>query len=678
MGDIHRNVVEQNIAPKEFVNNEDVKKYYNYYSDPEEIHARIQVLRKAAGIKPDQKVTPEFLQSYLKTYKGDNSNINDLLNVADEPHLIEMLNYMADNSKISDNIQIAQQGGNISQFLKKPIVPRDEKNIIQRNNTATSKPNTIYNQKELNNISAYAQKHNISIKDASERLYNQNQHTQNNQIRQYTPQTTKSKVWEVATHPMTAAGYVARNEQIPENFSRGELNPHDMAVDIINPFFYADQAGEFIKNTSEGNIIDAGMNALNVLPLAAEYQTIGRGLSKIGKLETSIAPELRQGLYNKAMSNLYLKNMVKIPDLPIHTTEQLKDYEFFNKMQDNKLLKENTNIDLLVNNKNLGDNVTKAVVKKYNTFFRGVGDEPLKQEFMDAFKKGYNPLNEADRVKYKGTNIPFEEYGARQTAWNDSSKDLLYAASDVSGTKGYGSDVVAFRPKNLDFSGTKSDWMNNNINPKVLSYNDMNNYNKLVPEYNIDGVFVGDSHSNVVKFGGNKGAEIGNPITTFKQGEAPPKWLKTYEKFSGYNERNIPKDWSEVMKKKYLESHKDDFSKINTKDLSNTKFQKGGQIPIAGASYLATQEQPKLQQGGNIVDNEKAFLEELKTLPISKYGMYEFPNQKVIVPSSDITMKNIPHKILGISLETGEKKMMLPEKEYKFANTKNVLEIPKK
>jgi hypothetical protein len=88
--------------------------------------------------------------------------------------------------------------------------------------------------------------------------------------------------------------------------------------------------------------------------------------------------------------------------------------------------------------------------------------------------------------------------------------------------------------------------------------------------------------------------------------------------------------------------------------------------------------QLKNQQGGTITDNEKAFLEELKTLPVSKYGMYEFPNQKVIVPASNITMKNIPHRILGISLETGEKKMMLPEKEYKFANTKNVLEIPKK
>jgi muramidase (phage lysozyme) len=115
MGDIHKNIVGQNIAPKEAINNEDVKKYYNYYSDPEEVHARIQVLRKSARIKPDQVVTPEFLQNYLKTYQGNNSNINDLLNVADEPHLIEMLNYMADNSKNSRNNKMyAQQGGIIN------------------------------------------------------------------------------------------------------------------------------------------------------------------------------------------------------------------------------------------------------------------------------------------------------------------------------------------------------------------------------------------------------------------------------------------------------------------------------------------------------------------------------------------------------------------------------------
>ena len=59
--------------------------------------------------------------------------------------------------------------------------------------------------------------------------------------------------------------------------------------------------------------------------------------------------------------------------------------------------------------------------------------------------------------------------------------------------------------------------------------------------------------------------------------------------------------------------------------------------------------------------------------------MYEFPNQKVVVPTNgSITMKNIPHKIKATSLETGETKILLPGLEYFFDKTQNVLEIPLK
>jgi hypothetical protein len=64
-------------------------------------------------------------------------------------------------------------------------------------------------------------------------------------------------------------------------------------------------------------------------------------------------------------------------------------------------------------------------------------------------------------------------------------------------------------------------------------------------------------------------------------------------------------------------------------------------------------------------------------IPISSQGMYEYKNQEVIVPTNGlITMKNIPHDILGISQETGQQILMKPEKEYFFPNTQNVLEIP--
>jgi len=64
-------------------------------------------------------------------------------------------------------------------------------------------------------------------------------------------------------------------------------------------------------------------------------------------------------------------------------------------------------------------------------------------------------------------------------------------------------------------------------------------------------------------------------------------------------------------------------------------------------------------------------------IPISSQGMYQFPNQTVLVPTSgSITMKDIPHDILGISQETGQQILMRPEQEYFFPDTKTVLETP--
>ena len=102
MRPIHNNIVTANVYPQDRVEGV-YKDKYKYFTDSDEVHARIQVLRNQAGIKPNQTVTPEFIQGFLKTYKGDDSNINDLLNITDEKGLLEMLNYMASVDKKTDN-----------------------------------------------------------------------------------------------------------------------------------------------------------------------------------------------------------------------------------------------------------------------------------------------------------------------------------------------------------------------------------------------------------------------------------------------------------------------------------------------------------------------------------------------------------------------------------------------
>jgi hypothetical protein len=85
--------------------------------------------------------------------------------------------------------------------------------------------------------------------------------------------------------------------------------------------------------------------------------------------------------------------------------------------------------------------------------------------------------------------------------------------------------------------------------------------------------------------------------------------------------------------------------------------------PLAGATYLATQEEelPKKQQGGVIKDN-------------NGYWNPDNWGNPVEIDSNQITMKGVNQPLLGIS-DTGDTQMMYPEKEYEF-DGKKVTEFP--
>ena len=85
---------------------------------------------------------------------------------------------------------------------------------------------------------------------------------------------------------------------------------------------------------------------------------------------------------------------------------------------------------------------------------------------------------------------------------------------------------------------------------------------------------------------------------------------------------------------------------------------------------MITDNNKDLQDFYNSVDNPF-------DTPVTENGLWEYPNQEVIVPTNgNITMKGVDYPVTGVSMETGEKKFMLPNKEYFFENTSNVYEIP--
>jgi hypothetical protein len=72
---------------------------------------------------------------------------------------------------------------------------------------------------------------------------------------------------------------------------------------------------------------------------------------------------------------------------------------------------------------------------------------------------------------------------------------------------------------------------------------------------------------------------------------------------------------------------------------------------------------PQFQNGGIIKDN-------------NGYWNPDNWGKQVEIGSPNITMMGVNQTLIGESKETGEKKLMVPGKNYKFAHTKNVIETP--
>jgi len=114
MRTIHNDIVNNEVKSQSEMSNQEYKDHYNQIADPDEVHSRIMVLRKQAGIKPDQVVDEKFLDNFFKQYDGKNTNINDLIEISkSKGALLNMLNYMASNEK-SFSQNTARKGGEMN------------------------------------------------------------------------------------------------------------------------------------------------------------------------------------------------------------------------------------------------------------------------------------------------------------------------------------------------------------------------------------------------------------------------------------------------------------------------------------------------------------------------------------------------------------------------------------
>lgn len=106
---VHKDIVKNELkSPTAFSKTSPYNTNYKEFANEDEMHSRIMVLRKAAGFKPNQVVDEKMLDNFIKNYKGDNSNINNVIDLAkNKKAILNMLNYMAvknDNSKYNTTV----------------------------------------------------------------------------------------------------------------------------------------------------------------------------------------------------------------------------------------------------------------------------------------------------------------------------------------------------------------------------------------------------------------------------------------------------------------------------------------------------------------------------------------------------------------------------------------------
>ena len=122
------------------------------------------------------------------------------------------------------------------------------------------------------------------------------------------PRSMASKAWAIATNPMTALKYKVQGRDIPDYFERGEKNSLDLAVNMVNPFAIIESVKNIPGNVARGEFLNAGLNALNILPALSGAKTVGKFVT------SAAAPTIRRAAQTAGNQ---LTRLSKAPSAPV-------------------------------------------------------------------------------------------------------------------------------------------------------------------------------------------------------------------------------------------------------------------------------------------------------------------------------------------------------------------------
>ena len=135
-------------------------------------------------------------------------------------------------------------------------------------------------------------------------------------ISQYEEPAWYEKVVDYLASPMTAFGYSARNQDLPDSIpiNAENRNAFDSVIDTINPFAWAKYAASADRNLDEGEYLDAGFDALGAIPFVPAWLARGKTAAiknTVANLTKNTLPNLTNPLSDTRVGLTELMGLIK-------------------------------------------------------------------------------------------------------------------------------------------------------------------------------------------------------------------------------------------------------------------------------------------------------------------------------------------------------------------------------
>lgn len=524
------------------------------------------------------------------------------------------------------------------------------------------------------------------------------------------PRSASAQAWVENAYPMTALGYRMKGQQIPNNFEKGETNPYDEALAVINPFNWIHSASKVPENLQQEEYVDAGLNAMQVIPLFEGVGTIGKNV--LADINYSRKAGLLSSKDLKEASRYVLQSMPTEKSLPRLSPEDLKSFRQVQEIGRLKATGSRTaeQMKYALEN-NLPEEHFQKVFEKSkkeakelldNGFGQPVsGELRTSRDFLNLIRE---PLNNQIPQTRSRVLLPQERISRSliQTLADDISR---YAEQKQPPSKLVRNKVKELLNKYAqNYPYYSGEVLEKVPSLSLTSEGSLKNVSRQVnfaPEGVKSGeVFTGSTNTShnsylpqlkqVFKYSEGAPQFLGykpmNPLGFLSNFEYPNKDIAKYlnTEIDQQIKRGIlPKD---IQRPFYYEKTNDvvlPHYGVKQYKQGGVAEQKqmggsigGGSLPGAtGMMYARTGPtyRDKKEAGGMLYYEQgldwqpRTISKAGSTVPVSSRGLYDHPNQVVDVPTPDgsITMADIDYPVYGVD-NTGMEQMMMPGGEYQF------------